>query len=283
VLCISELQNWLDKKNWQHNAIPFLNGSFNKGFFKQNFSSRGGKSSLRQTDYCYPNILACVQPDVLFRIASKMELANGFLGRFLFSRMSPCSCMANVFDLYLVLSAMMRIVEVFKLKTGRIDVPKGYSSDLWQMFDGKAPDEIDFCWKRLAGEYYPRFAVVLSITEDFATQGAEVVLTQEAWDRAAVLVKWFFSNAEKLLLNIDDEIEQRIKNREETVKKVCRKILKLDRGNGVTISQVSQSGIRNTNGKERREAIMELVDRGVATKSDDGRYTIVNCPHEWVE
>ena len=92
ILSISELQPWLDVKCWQHNAVPFLTKSFNKGFFKSSFSSRGGHGNIRAADYCYPNILACVQPDVLRKIADKSDLENGFLGRFLFARMVHVLC-----------------------------------------------------------------------------------------------------------------------------------------------------------------------------------------------
>ena len=98
ILSISELQPWLDVKCWQHNAVPFLTKSFNKGFFKSSFSSRGGHGNIRAADYCYPNILACVQPDVLRKIADKSDLENGFLGRFLFARI------VHVLYVYLFLS-----------------------------------------------------------------------------------------------------------------------------------------------------------------------------------
>ena len=282
ILSISELQPWLDVKCWQHNAVPFLTKAFNKGFFKSSFSSRGGHGNIRAADYCYPNILACVQPEVLRKIADKSDLENGFLGRFLFARMVHVLCQPNCFDLQKTLDEMSLLLEAFKRKEGVIHIEKGYSASLGKMFSEKAPEEIDFTWKRLINEYYPRFAFLLSLTDDPATQRCETELKNADWERAERLVLWFFANAERLLLNIEDRnVDSRIRARENLLEKVCRKIQHLDRGNGVTIRDISVSGIRNSNAKERRDAISELTDRGIVVPLGDGRYRIDHCPPEW--
>ena len=282
ILSISELQPWLDVKCWQHNAVPFLTKSFNKGFFKSSFSSRGGHGNIRAADYCYPNILACVQPDVLRKIADKSDLENGFLGRFLFARMVHVLCQPNSFDLQKTLDEMSLLLEAFKRKEGVIHIEKGYSASLGKMFSKNAPEEIDFSWKRLINEYYPRFAFLLSLTDDPATQCRETELKNTDWERAELLVLWFFANAERLLLNIEDRnVDSRTRTRESLLEKVCRKIQRLDKGNGVTIRDISISGIRNSNAKERREAIAELTDRGIIVSLGDGRYKIDHCPPEW--
>ena len=282
ILSISELQPWLDVKCWQHNAVPFLTKAFNKGFFKSSFSSRNGHGNIRAADYCYPNILACVQPDVLRKIADKSDLENGFLGRFLFARMVHVLCQPNCFDLQKTIDEMSLLLEAFKRKEGIIHIEKGYSASLGKMFSEKAPEEIDFTWKRLINEYYPRFAFLLSLTDDPATQRCETELKNIDWERAEQLVLWFFANAERLLLNIEDRnVDSRIRARETLLEKVCRKIQRLDRGNGVTIRDISVSGIRNSNAKERRDAISELIDRGIVVPLGDGRYRIDHCPPEW--
>ena len=282
ILSISELQPWLDVKCWQHNAVPFLTKAFNKGFFKSSFSSRNGHGNIRAADYCYPNILACVQPDVLRKITDKSDLENGFLGRFLFARMVHVLCQPNCFDLQKTIDEMSLLLEAFKRKEGIIHIEKGYSASLGKMFSEKAPEEIDFTWKRLINEYYPRFAFLLSLTDDPATQRCETELKNIDWERAEQLVLWFFANAERLLLNIEDRnVDSRIRARETLLEKVCRKIQRLDRGNGVTIRDISVSGIRNSNAKERRDAISELIDRGIVVPLGDGRYRIDHCPPEW--
>ena len=66
--------------------------------------------------------------------------------------------------------------------------------------------------------------------------------------------------------------------------KVFRKIRYLDRGNGVSTREISMSGIRNSNAKERSEALRELEERGIIARIENGnRYFIVKTPPEWVE
>ena len=286
ILSIPELQPWLDKRCWQHNAVPFLTSAFNKGFFKQNFSQKTAKGGLRRADYCYPNIIASVQPETLRRIADRQDLANGFLGRFLYARMPSSHCQPNIIDLRGTLDIMHVLLDAFCRKFGEINVEKGYSRHLWEMFEKGAPDEIDFCWKRLSNEYYPRFAFALSLTDDPATQTERTVLRPDDWLRAEVLVKWFFAGAEKLLLGIEDtDIDSRIRFREHLLERVCRKLQRIQGTDGwVTISRLSQSGIRHSNGKERREALDELCLRGIAEhKEGEEAYRVINCPPEWLE
>jgi len=279
LLCISELQPWLDAKNWQHRATEFLTFSFNKGFFKQNFSSRGGKGSIRSADYCYPNIIAYVQPGVFEKVVATIDLENGFLGRFLFTKMPEFFCEANVFDPDKPLDIMANCLDVFKRKQGVVNVPLGYSRGFRDIFQKHAAPELGTCWKRLAAEYYPRLAVVLSVRHSVKTQGEMVTLTDDCFERAAVLVNWFFAHAEKLILSVNDA-DPRVKERENIIRKVFLKIRKLDRGDGVTIRDVSISGIRNSTSKERREALLELIDRGHVV-NNSGRYSIISTPPEW--
>ena len=67
---------------------------------------------------------------------------------------------------------------------------------------------------------------------------------------------------------------------ENLIRKVFLKIRKLDRGHGVSIKEISLSGVRNSTGKERREALLELIERGHVI-SNNGRYAIVSTPPEW--
>ena len=279
LLCISELQPWLDAKHWQHRATEFLTFAFNKGFFRQAFSSRSGKASVRSSSYCYPNIIAYVQPGVFENVVATIDLENGFLGRFLFTKMPEFFCEANVFDPDKPLKILSDCLDVFKRKQGVVNVPLGYSRDFRDIFQKHAPPELATCWKRLAAEYYPRLAVVLSVRNSIKTQGEVVILTDDCLERAAVLVNWFFAHAEKLILSVNDA-DPRVKERENLIRKVFLKIKRLDRGQGVTVRDVSVSGIRNSTGKERREALLELVDRGHVVNSN-GRYAIVSTPPEW--
>ena len=120
---------------------------------------------------------------------------------------------------------------------------------------------------------------MLSVKHSIKTQGEAVILTDDCFERAAVLVNWFFAHAEKLILSVNDA-DPRVKERENIIRKVFLKIRKLDRGDGVTIRDVSISGIRNSTSKERREALLELIDRGHVV-NNSGRYSIISTPPEW--
>ena len=281
VLAISELQPFLDVKCWQHKATEFLTTAFNKGFFKQNFSNRGKSSSTRESPYCAPNVVAFVQPDVFEAIAGITDLHSGFLGRFLFTVVPDFCCEANIYDNDEVVKRFAECLELFRVKKGLVDVPLGYAHDLIVLFEKDAAPELSTCWKRLANEYYPRIALALSVRRGDGKPSEKAEITDDCWRRAKVLSLWFYSQAEKLLLRINDALPV-IKARENLLRKVFRKIRQLDRGNGVTMREISLGGIRNSNGKERREAIAELEDRGIVVKKDH-RYSIITTPPEWEE
>ena len=283
ILLISELQPFLDEKRWQHNATDFLLTAFNKGFFKHNLSMRGKGAGARVADYCAPNIIAYVQPEVFPKVASISDIQNGLLGRFLFSNMPEFCCEPNVYDHDKLVQEISHRVAIFKRKRGIVHVEKGYANELNRIFQKDAPPELSASWHRLTGEYYPRLAVVLSVRRDKETQREAVVLTPDCWERAAILALWFFGQAERLLLRVNDASPQ-AKEREQLLWKVFRKIRNLDRGNGVSTRDISISGIRNTSSKERRDAVLELEDRGIVRKNDaTNRYFIVKTPPEWKE
>ena len=283
ILLISELQPFLDEKRWQHNATDFLLTAFNKGFFKHNLSTRGKGVGTRVADYCAPNIIAYVQPDVFPKVASISDIQNGLLGRFLFSNMPEFCCEPNVYDHDALVQEISHRVAIFKRKYGVVQVDKGYANELNRIFQKAAPPELSASWHRLTGEYYPRLAVVLSVRRNKETQREAVVLTQDCWERAAILALWFFGQAERLLLRVNDA-SPKAKEREMMLWKVFRKIRYLDRGNGVSTREISMSGIRNSNAKERSEALRELEERGIIARIENGnRYFIVKTPPEWVE
>lgn len=281
ILSISELQPFLDEKSWQHKATEFLTFAFNKGFFKQNFSNRGRGNGTREAQYCAPNVVAFVQPEVFESIAGITDLHSGLLGRFLFSVVPDFSCEANIYDNEKVVRQFAECIKMFRKKKGNVQVPLGYAHELNVIFRKYASEELSTCWRRLANEYYPRFAVVLSIRRNGSENDENVIITDDSWERAKILAYWFYGQAEKLLLRISDALPM-IKAREKLLLKVFRKIRKLDKGDGVTLRDISLSGIRNSNGKERREALAELEERGLVCKKDN-RYSIIFTPPEWTE
>jgi putative DNA primase/helicase len=258
VMQISEMVNWLDKRHWQSKAASFLTGAFNAGWFSHALSKRSDGPS-RETNYCFPNIYAAVQPGALQTYASKVDLDNGFLGRFLIAEMPAGYFGCPVIgDLATETAACIAALDALRLKDCDIRPPSCYNHALGMMFtDHKA--EPGPTWRRLISEYYPRFAAILSVRP--GDSSPQIELTPEAWQRAAVLVQYFFAQAEAVLTNIhDDQTVNRFEG-------LCRRILTIIDNNGdkCPLSTISRMCGAGTRAKERHEALNELVTRGVIT------------------
>jgi hypothetical protein len=203
LLLISEMRDWLDAKHWKSKATSFLTQAFNKAMFEESFSGRSGKSSKRKADYCAPNILASVQPEVLARLASIENIETGFFGRFLCVLMPRFYGLPKPFNLQEKLKAMKSITDIFCRKEGVVDVPDNYAESLQKEFLGNTEDKMIATWRRLINEYYPRLAVMLSVTTDFRTHTPEIEISQETWDKARILVMFFYRNAEALFAPVN--------------------------------------------------------------------------------
>ncbi len=280
LVTISEMANWLDPHHWQNKATSFLTEAFGQGYYNQIFSDRGRGAASRRVDYCAPNIIANIQPNVFERLVRMQDIDTGFLGRFIIAKMPEFYGDPKNFDSAKIMADIHAIATVFLRKQGIVELEDGYSQELKKVFLGRCDPKLNPSWRRLVNEYYPRFMVMLSVTGDIRTQGSTVVISEEARNRARVLVLWFFASAEKMLLGIDD-VDERSREFEKLLRKVFVKIRSLDRGQGVTIKDISNGGVRGTNGKTRREAISELAERGLIT-CDNSRYSIAVTPPEWL-
>ena len=256
LLHISEFANWLDKRHWQSKAASFLTHAFNKGWFVH-VMSRRSEAPQRESNYCFPNIYAAVQPGAIQTYASRIDLETGFLGRFLIAQMpSGYFGCPVVGDLSPQVAACTAILDTLRAKDCDIFPPAGYNRELAALFmDQKA--EPGPTWRRLVNEYYPRFAAILSIRP--GDTSPEIDLTTDVWHRAAVLVQYFFAQAEEVLNNIHDDQQ---KNR---FAALCRRILTIitDAGDeGQTLSGICRLCGHGTRSKERREALTELLEAG---------------------
>jgi hypothetical protein len=141
-----------------------------------------------------------------------------------------------------------------------VAVPEDYLEETAGMFETKSPKNLAPSWRRLVNEYSPRFAVMLSITHDPATQTPQVILTDRCWTGAEKLVLWFFAHAERLLSNIMD-LGDFAKTRENTMRRILR-VIKRMMPNGARWSDISNNASHGTTRAERADALNEMADRG---------------------
>ncbi len=271
LLTISEFANWLDKRHWQSKAASFLTHAFNKGWFVHAMSRRAD-APPRESNYCFPNIYAAIQPGALQSYASRIDLDSGFLGRFLVAAMPQAYFGCPVIsDLARHITVCRDTLDTLRCKDCDIHPPAGYNRDLAAMFmDNHA--EPGPTWRRLVNEYYPRFALFLSIAPDDTSP--LITVTDGAWQRAALLVQYFFAQAESILTDIHED--QQV-NRFESL---CRRILTIIRESGpegASLNHIHELCGRGTRSNERRAVLEELESRGVVTHEKHGKLMVYHA------
>ncbi len=268
VLAISEFMNWLDHKHWQSKAASFLTSAFNKGRFNVALSKRKGETG-RKSDYCFPSIIANVQPAVMARNADMNVLESGFLQRFLITRVksSRHRPRSNVDKIYAENSK--KVLKCFHVKEGVVSCPDKYLDEIHEtMFRTKAPYRGH--WERLINEYGPRFAVMLSIAHDDYCK--EVVLTRDCWDRAEILIKWFFKQALGVARSINEDEQER--KSESKLRKMHLAIAKYGDA-GVSKTRLSRYHALGLKAPQRDELYDELRTRGLI-EFNDGKYRSID-------
>lgn len=277
LLCISEMSNWLDVHHWQNKATSFLTEAFGQGYYNQNFSERGRGGSCRRVDYCCPNILANIQPNVFERLVHMQDIDTGFLGRFIVMKMPEFYGNPARFDSVALMEQMRVITEVFLRKKGIVELEENYSDELQKIFLGQCDPKLNPSWRRLCNEYYPRFMVMLSVTHAIKTQGESVVITDEVRNRAKLLTMWLFANAEKVLLGVTEDIGKS-REVERLLKRIFEIVRDSDRGNGVLTSEISwKASGTGTTAKQRQEILQELRERRWI-KFENNRYSVLYPP-----
>jgi hypothetical protein len=276
LISISELADWLDQKHWQHKATGFLTDAFNKGFFEFALSKRG-RYEERVVNYCYPNIIANIQPEVFEETVSRIDASKGFLARFLYCKMPEFYGDPAKFDIEMIITRMTACIEAFRLKRGIVDVHEGYLSELSKMFRKESPPSLHSCWRRLVNEYGPRFAVMLSVS-DKNSSDEKVILDDNCWEGAAILTQWFFGHAERMLSGIEDG-SPFSKQREKLFKRVFKVIQRFNK-DGARRKDISNYASYGSTAKERQEALIELIERGIIEQKKN-RYFVLNIPPGW--
>ena len=285
LISISEFMNWLDEKHWQHKATSFLTEAFSKGFFRHNFSSRGGKGGTSSTDYCFPNIIANIQPEIFEDVVRKQDISSGFMARFLFARMPEFFGDPARINMQKTLERFNEIIPVFQRKHGTVEVPEGYGRSLSDMFKANSPDKLHPVWRRLVNEYMPRFAVMLSVNYTSVTQQDYVRIDSATWSNAEKLVLWFFKNAEQMLFNINDT-SQFAKEQVKIYKVFLRLIKKHGKEKGVSMQTISRATYYlGLNSDNRTKILREMEDMGWIISNPPccikgAKYTLAKVPQE---
>ena len=286
LISISEFMNWLDEKHWQHKATSFLTEAFSKGYFRHNFSSRSGKNGQSSSDYCYPNIIANIQPEVFENIVRSQDIASGFMGRFLYAKMPEFFGDPAKIDISDILRQFATIIVLFEKKHGIVEVPDDYSKSLSKMFKMYSPEKLHPIWRRLVNEYLPRLAVMLSIDFRIRTQGDTVILEKEHWQKAEKMVQWFFAHAEKMLMMVEDQTNQ-ARNQEKIMRRIVSIIRRYDTGSGVNARRISfNASHTGTPAEQRRQILVEMEERGYITSTVPGcgrgaKFFLKNVPPGW--
>ena len=198
MLIISELQPYLDAKKWQHTATGLLTAGWNQHQIKVVLSRRTGEP--RDVRYCAPNVIANVQPKVLAELADPLLLDSGFLNRFLFTYSdAPTSRRPNTDPISL--EPLRRAFKAYRRMQVRVRVPQDYLQNVLDEFiahDAPLPGH----YNRLVNEYGPRLAFMLAVNPN---RPNTLEITTAHWERAAVLVRWFFGHACRALEGIGED------------------------------------------------------------------------------
>ena len=269
LLSISEMSNWLDENHWQNRAAGFLTNAFNKGFFNHAMSQRSKNPTVRQSDYCYPNIFAAIQPGVLETKIKRFDLDSGFIGRFLIATVEEDYFGNPVCrDLREEANDLMAAVDALAGLKGVVYPTPHYADPLAKIFIGHKA-EPQATWRRLCNEYYPRLALILSVPSE-PPHSDEPVITEDGWERAGILAQWFFAQSEHALDNLCFDPAQ------QAYEKLCQKILRIVREAGGKCTKTHiHTKCRRTKTTQREEVIRELQSRGEIAVSKQMGHTML--------
>lgn len=265
LVSISEFMNYIDKKSWQSSAASFLTAAFNEGTYHMALSKRQQGAQERNLVYCFPSIIANVQPGVLEKKATSIDLESGFLGRFIMAQAKPNGARPVAKDLEDEIAAACKSLERYEYKECVVEVGDGYCQGLYDMFSTNRAN-FESHWKRLVNEYAPRFAVMFSV-DDMDDVYNEITLKPDHWDKAEMLVKYLYSHAEEILQGVNnDEQDKRFEW-------LCRRILSIVRkAPGCNRKHISRYIGKPCRKDEREGAFIELIDRGLLSAIDNKFY-----------
>jgi len=261
---INELQPYLDPKKWQHAATGLLTSGWNQHQIKVVLSRRNGEP--RDVRYCAPSVIANVQPQVLAEMADPLLLDSGFLNRFLFTFSdAPTSRRPNTDPISL--EPLRRAFKAYRRMQVRVRVPQDYLQNVLDEFlTHDAP--LAGHYNRLVNEYGPRLAFMLAVDPN---RPHALEITQDHWDRAAVLLRWFFAHACRALEGIG--VDRYVRKMESRLARMRAWIEK--HPNGIQKRFFTLAFCKGSSAADRDRDLHELEERGQIFIHKTGGKTIL--------
>jgi len=254
LLTVSEFEAYLDKSSSRATARTMLTTAFNQYAFDIRLSGRSRKSS----QYAALSIAASIQPEVLRHHVRRIDVESGFLTRFLISMLPESTWRPS--SGRVDLSVAMDALSVYDRLCGEVTPPENYLGGLHAMFAAHGADPR--IYGRYVNEYGPRIACLVQ------ADGQEI--RDESWDRASVLVRWFYSMAEVALGDTltgreSTKLERDLKSLKGYIQRMTN-----DAG-GVAKARISRNWGLGT-AAYRDKLLAELLERGAVRALTDGRY-----------
>lgn len=248
---INELQPYLDPKKWQHAATGLLTSGWNQHQIKVVLSRRNGEP--RDVRFCAPSVIANVQPQVLAEMADPLLLDSGFLNRFLFTFSDTPQSRRPITE-PISLEPLRRAFKAYRRMQVRVRVPQDYLQNVLDEFlTHDAP--LAGHYNRLVNEYGPRLAFMLAVDPN---RPHALEITQDHWDRAAVLLRWFFAHACRALEGIGED--RYVRKMEARLARMLAWVRKHPKG--ISKKYFTQAFHKGTDAADREKALHELEDRG---------------------
>lgn len=269
LLMIPELQNYLDSRHWQNKTTSMLTAAFNAGSYHESRSKRVKGGGPIDIPFCFPNLLANVQPEILAGCGGGALIDSGFLPRFLFAHATQIESWRPVAHKVHV-QPLNDAFDAYLATEGRVAVPPKYLQAVMDEFvDGGAlfPSH----YSRLINEYSPKLAVMLAVDERDPTT---VELLDRHWERAGVLVRWFYGMAEGLFVAVSEDAHVR-----KMESRLDRMLAWLKRHpKGVLKSEFSKRFFeRGTTAFDRDRDLAELEARGRIVQLPHGKGTLLRA------
>lgn len=275
LLVISEMKNYIDPKGGSYEAklLAPLTSLFNKHKFEYALSGRtreAKNSTPRKSDYCAPNLYGSIQPGILERKASLENIEDGFWGRCLICIGKPEKYFDpdRGFDKERQLERVFEICVYAREKKGEVQVPDKYSSDFQRKWFDEELDKTEgvqnASLRRLTSEYLPKLAVMVSLGTTKPSNSVE--LDEVDWERAGILVRWFYGNAKDILECISD-VPEKDRYQEKETQKLRKYIEKnLCKGKPIKVRDLYRKAGLTANAAQK--AINALVDVGDLVRGD---------------